>query len=137
MISGAGTYFALGTRTSGQYLFERFKRLFIPLVIGISTLVPVQVFIEKNSLYNSLPDFYFHISEGFYPEGNFSWQHLWFIAYLFVIAMFITPFLNIFRGKRFKIFTNHIEKIVTKPFALNIFMIPLSFPRNRAQLKPC
>ena len=28
MVSGAGTYFALGKRTSGQYLGERFKRLF-------------------------------------------------------------------------------------------------------------
>ena len=70
-------------------------------------------------------DFYHHMFEGFYPEGNFSWHHLWFIAYLFVIALFIAPFLNFLRGKRFNIFKHRIEKIVTKPFALNIFLIPL------------
>ena len=95
LISGAGTYFALGSRTSAQYLSERFKRLFIPLLAGVFTLVPVQVYIERASLYSSLPDFYPHMFQGTYPEGNFSWHHLWFIAYLFVIALLISPFLNL------------------------------------------
>ena len=76
LISGTGTYFALGKRTSAQYLAERFKRLFIPLVVGVFTLVPVQVYIERASSYSSLLDFYPHIFEGIYPEGNFSWHHL-------------------------------------------------------------
>lgn len=92
LLSGAGTYFALGKRTPGEYLYERFKRLFIPLLAGIFLLVPVQVYIEKASAFGSLPDFYLHMFEGIYPEGNFSWHHLWFIAYLFVIALFISPF---------------------------------------------
>ncbi len=125
MLSGAGTFFALGKRTSGQYLSERFKRLVIPLAVGIFTLVPVQVYIEKINQYSSLVEFYPHMFEGIYPEGNFSWHHLWFIAYLFVISLFISPFLNFLRSKRFQRFTSRIEKIVTKPFALNIFIIPL------------
>jgi peptidoglycan/LPS O-acetylase OafA/YrhL len=44
---------------------------------------------------------------------------------LFVISLFISPFLNFLRSKRFQRFTSRIEKIVTKPFALNIFIIPL------------
>jgi glucan biosynthesis protein C len=125
MLSGAGTYFALGKRTPGQYLSERFMRLVIPLAVGIFTLVPIQVYIEKTDLYGSLPEFYSHIFDGIYPDGNFSWHHLWFIAYLFVISLFISPFLNFLRGKRFQRFTSRIEKIVIKPFALNIFIIPL------------
>jgi len=125
MLSGAGTYFALGKRTSGQYLSERFMRLIIPLAIGIFTLVPVQVYIEKIDLYGSLPEFYTHMFDGIYPEGNFSWHHLWFIAYLFVISLFISPFLSFLRGKKFQSFTSRMENIVIKPFALNIFIIPL------------
>jgi len=125
MLSGAGTYFALGKRTPGQYLSERFKRLVIPLAVGIFTLVPVQVYIEKIDLYSSLPEFYSHMFDGVYPGGNFSWHHLWFIAYLFVISLFISPFLNFLRGKRFQRFTARIENIVIKPLALNIFIIPL------------
>jgi glucan biosynthesis protein C len=58
LLSGAGNYFALGKRTPGQYLGERFRRLFIPLVTGIFILVPVQVYVEKASTYSSLLDFY-------------------------------------------------------------------------------
>jgi glucan biosynthesis protein C len=125
LLSGAGTYFALGKRTPGQYLSERFRRLFIPLLTGIFILVPVQVYIEKASLYDSLLDFYPHMFEGIYPEGNFSWHHLWFIAYLFVIALFISPFLGFLRSEKFAGFTRRLEGIVTKPLALNIFIIPL------------
>ena len=125
LLSGAGTCFALGKRTSGQYLFERFKRLIIPLVIGMFTLVPVQVYIEKVSQYRSLLDFYPHMFEGIYPTGNFSWHHLWFIAYLFVIALFISPFLGFLRGALFARFTFWIEGIVTGRLALNIFIIPM------------
>ena len=125
LLSGAGTYFALGKRTPGQYLSERFKRLFIPLVAGIFILVPVQVYIEKASAYNSLLEFYPHMFEGIYPEGNFSWHHLWFIAYLFVIALFISPFLRLLRSEKFAGFTRWLMGIVTKPLALNIFIIPI------------
>ena len=125
LLSGAGTFFALGKRTPGQYLAERFMRLFIPLAAGMFILVPVQVYIEKASLYDSLLDFYPHMFEGFYPEGNFSWHHLWFIAYLFVIALFISPFLGLLRSEKFAGFTRTLEGMVTKPLALNIFIIPL------------
>jgi glucans biosynthesis protein C len=125
LISGAGTYFALGKRTSAQYLGERLRRLFIPFAVGVFILVPVQVYIEKASSYNSLLEFYPHMFEGIYPEGNFSWHHLWFIVYLFVIALIISPFLGILRSERFTRFTLRLERIVTKPLALNILMIPL------------
>lgn len=125
LISGAGTYFALGKRTSWQYLRERFKRLFIPLAVGIFTLVPVQVFIEKSAQYESLITFYPHMFEGFYPTGNFSWHHLWFIAYLFFIALIISPFLNYFRSGQFDLFVGNVENIVSKKMGANIFLIPL------------
>lgn len=124
-LSGSGTYFALGKRTPVQYLSERFRRLFIPLVAGIFILVPVQVYIEKASAYGTLINFYSHMFEGIYPEGNFSWHHLWFIAYLFVIALFISPFLGLLRSRKFAGFSSRLEGIVTKPLAINIFLIPL------------
>ena len=125
MVSGAGTYFALGKRTPFQYLRERFRRLFIPLVAGIFILVPVQVYIEKISQFKSLADFYSHMFHGVYPEGNFSWHHLWFIAYLFFISLIISPFLNYLRSDRFTRIILKIERTVTRPLALNICVIPL------------
>jgi hypothetical protein len=36
LVSGVGTYYAIGKRTSLQYLKERFIRLYIPFSIGFS-----------------------------------------------------------------------------------------------------
>ncbi|MBN2174099.1 MAG: acyltransferase [Bacteroidales bacterium] len=125
LISGAGTCFALGKRTSWQYLGERFKRLFIPLLVGVFTLVPVQVYIEKTAQFGSLLEFYPHMFDGIYPEGNFSWHHLWFIAYLFFIALLISPFLNFLRSGQFDLFVGKLARIVSKKLGANIFVIPM------------
>ena len=66
LVSGAGTFFALGIRTPGQYLKERFKRLLIPAIAGIFILVPVQVYfdtnlVERNAQYENLFQFYPHM----------------------------------------------------------------------------
>ncbi len=125
LISGAGTYFALGKRTSLQYLGERFKRLFIPLLVGVFTLVPVQVYIEKSAQFSSLLNYYPHMFEGVYPEGNFSWHHLWFIAYLFFIALVISPFLKFLRSGRFDLFVGKLARVVSKRMGANVFILPL------------
>jgi peptidoglycan/LPS O-acetylase OafA/YrhL len=125
MLSGAGTFFALGRRRPGQYLLERTMRLLIPLIAGIFILVPVQVYIEKIDDYSSLAAYYPHMFEGIYPEGNFSWHHLWFIAYLFVIALIVSPFLNLLRSDRFRVLVVRAEGTLTKPFGLNLIIIPL------------
>jgi len=134
LVSGAGTYYALGRRTPGQYLSERFKRLFIPLVIGIFTLVPVQVYIEKSSRFDSLLAFYPQMFNGIYPEGNFSWHHLWFIAYLFLIALLISPLLNVLRSGPFDLFIGRLARIVSKRLGANIFLVPLML--SQAILRP-
>lgn len=125
LVSGVGTWLALGKRTSGQYLKERFRRLFIPFLAGIFILVPVQVYIEKASQFDSLLTFYPHMFEGIYPEGNFSWHHLWFILYLFVIALIISPFLKRMKSNRFTQFRERCIVLMSGPMAMNLILIPL------------
>ena len=125
LISGAGTYYALGKRSPGRYLGERVKRLFIPLTVGIFILVPVQVYLEKADQYSSLLTYYPHMFEGIYPSGNFSWHHLWFIAYLFIISLFIAPFLKLFKSKAYLRFSIWLEGMARRPLALNIFVVIL------------
>jgi len=125
MISGAGTYYALGKRSPGMYLGERFKRLMIPFFAGIFILVPVQVYLEKAGQYSSLLSFYPHMFDGVYPEGNFSWHHLWFILYLFVISLFIAPFLKLFQSKGYRRFSLRLERLASRPMALNIVVVLL------------
>lgn len=63
--------------------------------------------------------------DGVYPQGNFSWHHLWFIAYLFVIALIISPFLNLLRSTRFMALVGNLEYLFRKPMGLNLVIIPL------------
>ena len=93
-ISGAVTHVMLQKRSAGQFIGLRFKRLFIPLLFGVLLIVPIQVYMERVSqgFKGNFIDFYPSIfSTGTYPEGNFSWHHLWFIAYLFVYDVLFAP----------------------------------------------
>lgn len=125
LISGAGTFFAFGKRTPEQFLKERFKRLFIPLLAGIFILVPVQVYLERADQYISLLDYYPHMFEGVYPGGNFSWHHLWFIAYLFFIVVVLTPLIHFIRENKFKSLINWLNLFVARRMGANIFLLPI------------
>lgn len=134
LISGAGTYYALGKRTSAKYLGERFKRLMIPFLAGIFILVPVQVYLEKADQFSSLLSFYPRMFDGVYPSGNFSWHHLWFILYLFVISLLIAPFLNLSRSNAYLRFSIWLEDFAKKPLSLNVMLIFLV--ASQALLRP-
>jgi len=102
-LSGAGTWFALGFRTARQYAAERTRRLFVPLVFGILVIVPPHTYFErvqKTQFQGSFLAFYPHIFNGVYPNGNFTWNHLWFLAYLFVFSMIALPILVRVRSDR-------------------------------------
>lgn len=125
LVSGAGTRFALGFRSTGQFAAERTKRLFVPFLAGIFILVPVQVYIEKMSQYPSLFNFYHHFFEGIYPTGNFSWHHLWYILYLFFISLVFIPFITFFRSSKYAIFEKAVEKLASLKGGLLLFYLPL------------
>jgi peptidoglycan/LPS O-acetylase OafA/YrhL len=134
LISGAGTYYALGKRTTPQYLKERIHRLLIPLAAGIFLLVPVQVYYERIDQYASLLHYYPEMFQGTYPEGNFSWHHLWFIAYLFLISVITVPLLRSLKTGFFRRFRTTIEAIAHRKLGLNVVLIPLVL--SQVLLKP-
>ncbi len=115
-ISGAGTYMALSKRSAGQYAGERFKRLFIPLAFGMFVVVPPQIYFEHISEYDGYLDFYKTVFNFIpYPEGSFSWHHLWFIAYLFVFSMIALPFLLYLRSEKSAAFRNRVTRVLSSP----------------------
>ncbi len=125
LVSGAGTRFALGIRSKWQFIAERTRRLFIPLLFGIFLLVPVQVYIEKIGQYPSLANFYLHMFDGVYPTGNFSWHHLWFIVYLFFISLIFLPMISFYRSKYYPAFEVGLERMVSGRGGLMLFYLPL------------
>ncbi len=94
IISGMGTRFALSRRSGNEYISERTQRLVIPLLFGMVVVVAPQVYVERvvqGGGYSSFLEFYPHYFNGVYPEGNFSWHHLWFLPYLFVYSVLLAP----------------------------------------------
>ncbi len=96
-ISGVGTTFALGSRHLGGFVLERHRRLLWPLAFGMLVIIPPQVYHERlfqGARFESFWAFYRTIFTGIpYPEGNLSWHHLWFVAYLFVFSLLSLPWL--------------------------------------------
>lgn len=94
-ISGAVTWFMMRRRTAGQFVGLRLRRLFIPLAAGMFLIVPPQVYMERvaQGFTGNFFDFYGSVLRFEpYPAGNFSWHHLWFIAYLFLYDLLLAPF---------------------------------------------
>ncbi len=100
MLSGIGTWYALNFRKPGEYVKERVLRLFVPLIFGMFVIVPPQTYVErlqKNHFKGSYLDFLSHLFNGFYPDGNITWNHLWFMVYLFLFSVIGISFFRIMK----------------------------------------
>lgn len=125
LVSGAGTYFALGKRTMGAFVGERSRKLLIPLVFGMFVIVPPQVFVEKHEQYGSFLNFLPHLAEGSYPVGNLSWHHLWFVLYLFICAVAAIPLILLLRWKRGNFLNALFKRISSLKVSLFLLALPL------------
>ena len=132
ILSGQSTWFALRFRSAGQYIGERFKRLFIPLVFGIFILIPPQVYIELAShgrFEGSFFRFYPHYFDGFYGfGGNFAWMglHLWFLLVLFLFSLVTLPLLLFLRGEGRSQFIQKMARLFENPSAILLWVLPLA-----------
>ena len=96
LISGASIYFSLRRRSAGIFTKDRLKRVLLPLVAGILLVVPPQVYLERLTQGETFTyaAFYCTIFDFEpYPKGNFSWHHLWYLAYIFVYSLVFLPVL--------------------------------------------
>jgi glucans biosynthesis protein C len=104
VIAGAGMWFALKRRTGAALIGERTLRLLVPAIIGMFLIVPPQVFVERIAHGEFSGNYLeFLVQRVFqfeaYPEGDFSWHHLWFIIYLYVYVLLLAPLLLWWRGR--------------------------------------
>jgi glucans biosynthesis protein C len=130
LIAGAGMWFALGNRHGGGLIKERTTRLLIPVIAGMLLIVPPQIYFER--LFRGQWDggylsFFFERVLQFrpYPDGDFSWHHLWFVVYLYVYVFVLLPLLLWWRS----------AKKVVKP-GVWLFALGLPLALNEAILKP-
>lgn len=135
-ISGAGTYMALGKRTTKQFAGERFKRLFVPVVFGMFVVVPPQIYFEHIQEYASYWDFYKTVFNFIpYPEGSFSWHHLWFVVYLLIYSLVAIPLLTFLRSEKSALFKAKLYRLVSSPAGL-LFIPAIAILITQIILRP-
>jgi glucans biosynthesis protein C len=104
LISGMGTWYSLRSRSPAGFARERLRRLGVPLLVGLLTLVPLQVYLGLRhagdpSSYASFYarfwdvrpalDFPFVLTAA--PDGVFETGHLWFLVCLLGFSLVLLP----------------------------------------------
>lgn len=129
VISGMGTAFALGHRSIWSFLKERYLRLAIPLGIGMLLIIPPQVCIERIVDGDFTGTYWDWLTgpafQGIYPDGNVSWHHLWFLPYLFVYSLVLSPVFVWVRSRLRDKLQRWGQKVAMQPALLFLFAIPL------------
>ncbi len=98
IISGASLFYALGKGGVGKFARDKVLRLVVPLVVGIFTQIPLAVYLERLTHYQTALPFFQWLPQyfnGMYGSGsgNFAWMglHLWYLLVLFVFSMVFLP----------------------------------------------
>jgi len=110
LVGGVASAFLMKKLAGGAFLRERSKRLLLPLLFGMVFIVPPQPYyevVEKLNYAGSYADFmglYFKAYHGFCKNGGCldlpTWNHLWFVAYLWIYTMVLGCIAAVFGGRR-------------------------------------
>jgi len=127
ILAGASTYFALKKRSGVEYIRERLRRLFIPLIFGTFVIVPPLSYLGllNHSDYSQsfiawLPHF-FHLQTADlsgYFLGGLTVGHLWFILHLFVYSLIALPLFLYFNRDSGLRWIRRIASVLMKPVVL-------------------
>jgi glucan biosynthesis protein C len=140
LLSGVGSWYALKSRTAGAYLFERVKRLLIPLyTVGLFILLPPQFYFElvtnagySGTFWEMIPRYFGGLG---LPQIT-PWPatllplpfsgHLWFLQYLFLISLTTLPLLLYLRSERGQRWIERLAGWCDRRGGIFLFVIPLA-----------
>lgn len=115
VLAGMSARYALDCKTIKGFIAGRIRKLFIPFVVGMVCLVPVQALYARKfrenyraGIWAHWKYFYTHCTDLTGYDGAFTPGHLWFILFLFVIAVVSLP---LFRFFSYKKSVNIVEKM--------------------------
>ncbi|MBL7994332.1 acyltransferase family protein [bacterium] len=132
-ISGAAVWFAMEKYSLKQYFAERHKRLLIPLLFGMLVVIPPQVYHERLFQGHTLSftEFYTTVLQFKpYPEGNFSWHHMWYIPYIFTFSLITIPLFRYWKSENGR---NQLARFVSKfenGSLILLWFIPMAISEN-------
>jgi hypothetical protein len=142
LLSGVGAWYALKFRTNEQYLWERTKRLLVPLyTVGLFVLLPPQFYFDQFSNAGFTGTFWESLPLYFRRMGHFSINspkgllplpfsgHLWFLQYLFVISLLALPLLRYLHTKQGLSFIDKLGGWCFQRGGIFLFLVPLILVR--------
>ena len=100
LVSGLSVHFLLRDTRAGRFVARRTWRLLLPLVFGMFVVIPVQPYAEgvaNGEIPPGFADFllrYWTFAGGPY---DLTWNHLWYLAYLWVYTLVFAALLPLLR----------------------------------------
>lgn len=133
LLAGAGTWFALQRRTARQFAGERFRRLFVPFLVGCALFTPFQMLFEwmfrvrVGTFEGSYLQFFFLERFAGWNPTLFGWlgYHLWFLGYLFVNSLLLLPLFLWLRGDAGRRVVSWLARLCEHRGGLLLFIFPL------------
>ncbi len=140
LLSGVGSWYALKFRSGGQYLFDRVKRLLIPLyTVGIFIILLPQVYFEwvtnegyTGTFWEMIPLYLGSITDKFYASPyffNIFYGHLWFLQFLFLISLVTLPLLIYLKSEAGQNLIKRLATWCSRWGGVFLFLIPLILVR--------
>ena len=140
LLSGVGTWYALRSRRALSYIWERIKRLLIPLyTVGLFVLLPIQFYFELvtnrgygGNFWQTIPAYFANFKPPNISQSPFSLLpipflgHMWFLQYLFLISLMSLPLLLYLKSVQGQRWVTKIAGWSDARGGIFLFVIPLS-----------
>jgi glucan biosynthesis protein C len=94
LLAGWSLVPSLQRRSPAAIMRERRQRLLVPLGFGIVALMPLLAYVEARHHGETDAAFLDYLPTFFTSLDEFTWMHLWFLAYLFVFTWLYLPALR-------------------------------------------
>ncbi len=133
LLAGASTWYALRRRSPRPYARERFSKLLIPFIFGLIVIVPIQSYLgmlHHTDYDSSFIDYLIGSESEFRPDspegfqGGISAAHLWFIMFLFVLALVALPLFAYLRRESGRRWIDKLAESLARPGAILLLAIP-------------
>jgi peptidoglycan/LPS O-acetylase OafA/YrhL len=137
VLAGAGSWFALRSRSGPQFVRERSLRLLVPLLVGFLLFSPLQAYFEALN-HGQFADSFVQFGPWFYARLQVSWHapwisylyHLWFLEFLWVGSLLALPLFLYLRGAQGSRVIDTVAEWCAKPGGILLFIIPLALLRT-------
>lgn len=109
-VSGMGVSFAMQNRTWKQLLQDRANRIWLPFVVGVFTIVPLQMLVWRS---------FNHMSLTYMPNP----AHLWFLGNIFCYVLLFIPLFYYLKRNSEGAFARTVRRVFSHPAGLVLVIV--------------